>query len=202
MTSYLEALATTTQEHPPTPDAIRYLCDAQIQSKIQAGYHQKLGKTQTEYTMDFSNAVKQVAEAGIAGGTLVLVEPRIPAEEQLKLQGIEIDPSAVLPAHQPDCLPYSAWVKYVSNVNSLSIQQMISELPPSLQPATIFEGINLSILKILLRQSKFTALPGGLVNHIYGIPVLEMYKGKPRITHMSVNDSDALVGILTRYRKR
>lgn len=136
-----------------TPQMIENSCRAQLNRKMQAGFHRVLGKSAIEYEIDFEDAVMKATrldQRDINTGTLVLVEPRIPIKTQLELFNINLDSSvSYFPPHEQMWTPYPAWVKVIDSPSRATKKDLIEGLPDNLRPASLFEAINSDLLAVL-----------------------------------------------------
>lgn len=136
-----------------TPQMIENSCRAQLDRKIQAGFHKVLSKSSIEYESDFEQAMMKATrldQRDINTETLVLVEPRIPINIQSELLGINLHPSAsCFPSHEQMWTPYPVWVKVIDNPSGLTKGELIERLPDNLRPASLFEAVNSDLLTIL-----------------------------------------------------
>lgn len=145
-----------------TQQMIENSCRAQLDRKIQAGFHRVLNKSLAEYESDFEEAVMKATtlDQPDINTTLVLAEPRIPIKTQLGLLGINLHPSASrLPSHEQMWAPYPVWVKVIDNSSGLTKKELIERLPDNLRAANLFEAVN-SDLSVILTDRKSVIVPG------------------------------------------
>ncbi|MDO8573661.1 MAG: hypothetical protein Q7R77_02825 [Candidatus Daviesbacteria bacterium] len=193
---------------------IREICTTLIGTKIRSGFHLELEMTPLEYEDSFRDAVEELVNDGrdFQGTVLGLVEERIPFVRQLELLGIVLDPGIFYGvAYKPEKKPYAVWLEVFGSgegpfSGSTNYQEAVERLPNGLRPATPFEGINTDFASVL--NKNFVSLPGGE----YKMPgiltgglmrfdtlCLDKYLGRPRISHLRLDELDYLVGMLAAY---
>jgi hypothetical protein len=145
-----------------TPQIIENLCRAQLDRKIQAGFHRVLGESPLEYESDFVDAfikASRLNQRDVGSEMLVLVEPRIPMETQLELLSINLHPSVLhLPSHEQTWTPYPVRIGIVDNPSGWTKRELIQSLPDVMRPANLFEAVNAD-LSILLKDKKSVIVP-------------------------------------------
>lgn len=193
----------------------RERCSALILSKIGRGFHLELGMNPPEYAASFRDAVEEVVSGGIDSQevALAMVEERIPFTRQLELLGIDLDPGIFYEVvHHPERKPYGVRLEVFKSregplANGNNYREGMASLPDHLRPATPFEGINAEVESILAKS--FVSLPGGEYRMSAKITgglmrleavCLDMYLGRPRISHVRLAELDELVGMLVAHK--
>lgn len=199
----------------PGSSNIKEACEALISTKIESGFHLELGMEVSEYRDSFGQAIEDaVSNRRYSQGMILgLVEERIPFVRQLELLGIALHPGIYYDVlHHPLKQPYSVWLRVFTPHDSLfsnknNYQEVISNLPDQMVPATPFESINADFTSILSKS--FVVVPGGEYqmpgiltggSTRFDVFCLDRYLGKPRISPVELGGLDYLVGVLAAYQ--
>lgn len=210
-----EGSLTSTASQTLQSQQIREICNTLINAKIESGFAHELRIEDATYLRSFQDAVDAAVRASQRSSSqlLALVETRIPFKRQLELLGIDLNPAVFYGVRLPQSGPYAVFLEVVRGQDAPFTQganytEAVRALPENLLPASPLEGINADFQEILAQG--FVALPGGE----YDMPgiftggstrfrtlCLETYLGRPRISHISFAERDALVGMLTAYKQ-
>lgn len=181
--------------------------EEQLEILLSANYPGEIGKTDAEYAAELRVSIQSAQDISEEGVTLALVDPRVAFERQLKLLGINLDPSVFSKPVQESSRPYVARLKLIKpddlSVSGYSLEERVRGLPEGLRPATPYEGL---IPHKELLDNKFYVMPGGLFQISEGLYFgpeysqrylgMDRYFGKPRVSHVFKDTRDYLIGVL------
>lgn len=182
--------------------------EEQLEILQLANYPGEIGKTGGEYDAEFRTPIQAAQDIFEEGITLALVDPRVAFERQLELLGINLDPAVFSkPVQESSRRPYVARLRLIKpddpSVTGYSLGDRVRGLSWGLRPATPYEGLT---THNELLKDKFYVMPGGLLQRNEGLYfgleynqrylAMERYLGKPRVSHVSKNTRDFLIGVL------
>lgn len=199
-------------EHKPEFRSVKTFSDPacsylrQIDHKIDCGFARQLGVTPSMYRRQFEPIIIEALENGAPDehSALILVEPRIPFNDQANLLDISIVPGIF---YQPIDLktrkPYGIWASSSLDTSGQSLGERISNLSEEYKLVTPQEGLSCALdnftdaISIATPGGKFKRVNLGIFNQVKSRTMaMESQFGKYVVNSYCLDEKDGLVDIL------